>query len=142
MFKEKLSNLLPWIGAVIVVTLLLIGSYVMMVGRKNSTEAPAPTTQESNDTVATASVEIASTGFSPSTIKVQKGTTVTWTNNDTKGHWVASDPYPTNDGLEGFDGKETIENGEAYSFNFSQTGTFTYHDQQNPYTFKGTVIVE
>ncbi|HEX7456205.1 MAG TPA: cupredoxin domain-containing protein [Candidatus Nanoarchaeia archaeon] len=89
-----------------------------------------------------AQVEITKDGFSPATISVNKGATITWTNKDTAPHWVASDPHPTHTGLAGFDSGENTSQGETYSFTFEKSGTFTYHDEPNPLKFQGTVIVK
>lgn len=94
-------------------------------------------------TGATVPVEesITSTGFTPSTVTINTGQSVLWTNYDTKIHTVSSDPYPTDNGLFGFK-SQTIEPGQTYSFEFDQKGTFGYHDDLNPTTFKGTIIVK
>lgn len=87
-------------------------------------------------------VSVQKIGFMPAVIKVRKGQTVTWTNNDTKLHRVSSDPHPLHNGLFGFDSVEPLGKNETYSFIFEKTGKFTYHDHLNPLKFKGMVIVE
>lgn len=57
--------------------------------------------------------------FTPATIKVTPGTTITWTNNDAVEHTVSSD-------LGLFD-SGPIAPGKTYSQTFTMTGTFPYH---------------
>lgn len=87
------------------------------------------TTQESN------MVEISNFAFSPSTMRVKKGTTVTWTNRDDAHH----DITPTS-GASDFKASELLSNGESYSFTFNMTGTYSYKCSPHPY-MKGTVEV-
>jgi len=90
---------------------------------------------------APAKVSIAADGFTPANLDVTIGTTVTWTNTDSAPHRVASDPYPTNDGLPGFDSKEALQTNDTYTYKFEKAGTFGYHDEQHPLDIKGTVTV-
>src|SRR3989344_5664277 len=72
-------------------------------------------------------VDISENGFIPATIKVTKGTQITWTNKDKIPHKVASDPHPTHTNLEGFE-SDVLNSTDAYSFVFEKSGTYTYHD--------------
>lgn len=91
--------------------------------------------------VSIAPVSTTAAGFSPSTMTVAKGTTVTFQNADTKPHWVASKPHPVHTGLPGFDAGAPIPPGQGYSFTFNETGTFGYHDHLNPGT-QGQIVVQ
>jgi plastocyanin len=71
--------------------------------------------------------------FSPATITVSPGTTITWTNNDAVEHTVSSD-------LGLFD-SGPIAAGETYSQTFTMTGTFPYHCLIHT-IMTGTVIVK
>ena len=57
--------------------------------------------------------------FRPQAVSVAVGGTVTWNNTDNKDHTVVS--Y---DGL--FNGR--LQTGESFTFNFTQNGTYKYHD--------------
>lgn len=86
-----------------------------------------------------AQVAITSQGFIPATLLVKQGTQVTFISKDNRPHQVASDPHPTHTGLPGFiQAKPTA----SFTYTFSKTGTFTYHDEVSPLKFHGTVIVE
>lgn len=69
---------------------------------------------------ATNSVTISNFAFSPASITVKKGTTVTWINKDSTGHTVTE-----TDGKDGPNSK-TLANGDTYSFTYNATGTFAY----------------
>lgn len=71
--------------------------------------------------------------FSPSSITVKKGTTVTWTNNDSAGHNAFS---KQDGGPKG----PILKKGETYSFTFDKTGVFNYMCEPHPH-MKGTVTV-
>lgn len=89
-----------------------------------------------------AEVTINQEGFLPATILIKKGTQVTWVNNDSQSHQIASDPHPTHTNLAGFEADESLLTNDSFTFTFEEVGTFTYHDCLKPLDFKGTVIVE
>ena len=72
--------------------------------------------------------------FSPSEITINKGDSVTWTNNDPNAHTIVSDS-----GNELNSG--TISHGQSYSHTFNSTGTFSYHCSIHA-SMKGSVIVK
>lgn len=84
---------------------------------------------------------ITPTGFSPTTIGIASGQTIVWTNYDTKDHIVASNTYPKDNDLPGFKSDVLAQN-QTYSFVFDQKGTFSFHDDLNPFIYKGTIIVK
>lgn len=57
--------------------------------------------------------------FTPSTITVTAGTTITWTNKDSYAHTVTSDSKLFDSG--------NIANGGTFSFTFATAGTYPYH---------------
>ena len=71
--------------------------------------------------------------YSPSTIKVKKGGSVTWTNNDSVAHTATGDNNEFDTGL--------LNKGESKTVNFTEAGTFAYHCTPHPY-MKATVVVE
>jgi amicyanin len=75
--------------------------------------------------------------FSPTTLTIKVGSTVTWTNMTPAPHTVTSD-----DGKSFDSGISTpiAPSGGTYSFTFKQAGTFSYHCQIHPY-MKATIIV-
>lgn len=86
----------------------------------------------------TAKAVIVDKAFSPATLTVKKGTTVTWTNQDDMGHNVVSDDAAP----EGGPPKEAglFGKGETFSFTYNTVGTFPYHCSPHPF-MQGTVVV-
>lgn len=68
-------------------------------------------------------------------IKVKKGTTVTWTNQDSAKH----DVTPDNE-TDTFKASELFGKGETYSVTFNTPGTYSYRCSPHPY-MKGIVEV-
>ena len=77
-------------------------------------------------------VNIQNMAFSPSTLNVKVGTTVTWVNKDSTAHDVVSDTGLFNSG--------NLNNGQSYSYTFNQTGSFPYHCGIHP-SMTGTIVV-
>ncbi|WP_236572824.1 cupredoxin domain-containing protein [Streptomyces sp. GS7] len=77
-------------------------------------------------------VAIAGFAFSPSTLTVSKGTTVTWTNEDRAPHTVTG-----SGGLN----SPTLWGGDSYTFTFKTAGTFSYGCDIHPF-MHGTVVVK
>jgi plastocyanin len=81
-------------------------------------------------------VDIKNMAFTPSQISVDKGGTVTWTNNDSVTHTVVDD-------LSNVGGPNSgdIAPGNTYSFTFNKTGSFQYHCSIHP-SMRGTIVVK
>lgn len=138
----------------IVVIVFLIGGGLFYV-YKSFNLNPGNTTNNSNSTpidsgaeiitdiiLESAEVAITKDTFEPSTLKIKKGTQVTWTNKDNLPHQVASGPHPTHTILDGFDSLDPLNTSDSYSFIFDVSGEFSYHDHLNPSSLKGLVVVE
>ncbi len=78
-------------------------------------------------------LEIINFAFTPPTIRIKPGTTVTWTNRDTVKHNAIAD----DDSFK----TELIGKDESVSVTFDTTGTFPYYCGPHP-SMRGTVIVE
>lgn len=80
----------------------------------------------------TTGVTIQNYAFTPPTISVPVGATVTWVNNDPVAHTASSDTGVWDSGV--------IQPGASYSHTFTQAGTFTYHCRIHP-SMMGVVMV-
>jgi plastocyanin len=80
-------------------------------------------------------------GFSPSTLTVERGETVTFENTSDEDKWPASNVHPTHELYPGFDAKNAVLPDESYSFTFERAGSWGYHDHLNP-ALQGTIVVE
>jgi plastocyanin len=137
---------------IIVVIVLLAGGWLFVSTRNQATApmvnvpslSPAESaTPESTESATPAAnmVTITSTSFSPATLTIKAGDSVTWTNSDTKLHAVNSDPHPAHTLYPDLNDVSNISAGQSKSFTFTTAGTYKYHDHLNP-TLTGTVIVE
>jgi amicyanin len=139
------KNPLLAVIAVIIVVLVIVGVVVALGGNKSKTDTTMnmPTTTTSTSTkkdtsttpTSTNAVTIQSFAFSPASITVKVGDSVTWTNQDSVAHTVTAD-----DGVTGGPNSQLIEKGKTYSFTFAKAGTYTYHCSVHP-SMKGTVTV-
>ena len=76
--------------------------------------------------------------FSPATLTIKAGTTVTWKNTTGASHTVTSDDGKTFD--SGTSNPITAQTG-TFSFTFTTAGTFAYHCAIHPF-MKATIIVQ
>ncbi len=71
-------------------------------------------------------------GFTPSTLTVQRGSTVTWVSDDELPHTVTSS--------EGAFASQAIHRDESFSFRFEARGTYRYFSGFQP-GMTGTIVV-
>jgi plastocyanin len=93
---------------------------------------------------ASAAVSIADYSYTPATLTVKAGTTVTWSNNGSVGHTVTSDVSAFNSGtLSGpmGDGYGGMTAGASFAHTFSSAGTYGYHCAIHGVTMSGTITV-
>lgn len=128
-------------GAIAAILILGIVVVVALKFSGKSTEKVINKGEYSVKTVLdSAEVYVTKDGFSPAVIKIDKGQSVTWTNQDTSVHQIAAGPHPTHSSLpELF--SDPLNSNETYSFVFDTSGTYTVHDELNPLTNQATVIV-
>jgi plastocyanin len=155
----------PIVLVILVLAVIAVGGYFLT----RSSEAPAAPTPsaggdnppvampveppgfETGGAVMAATVHYTQSGFSPSTITVAKGATVTFVNESNRDMWVASAQHPSHTSYSGTSRSEhcpggsttafdQCASGDSYVFTFGKVGTWSYHDHLNP-QFQGTVIV-
>lgn len=141
-----MSKSVTWIIIVVVIVILGVGAF--MLTRNNTPTQPSPSTTTSGamenhssqnsatSPTKTNSVSIANMAFAPADISVPKGTTVTWTNNDSVAHTVTE-----NDGKTGPDSGDLAPS-KTYSFTFNSTGTFKYHCTIHPNMMGSVTVTE
>jgi plastocyanin len=107
-------------------------------GASSTTPTPTPTTSTSSTTPIptpapgtsqTVMIITNSDGsfiFSPATLTIKAGTTVTWKNMSSAPHTITSDDGKTFD-------SGTIPTGGTFRFTFKTTGAFPYHCNYHPY---------
>ncbi|MSU73850.1 hypothetical protein EXS56_01790 [Candidatus Kaiserbacteria bacterium] len=91
--------------------------------------------------------------FSPQEVTIKKGGTVTWKNTSGSNMWVASAQHPSHVVYSGTSRQEHCPDtsgtafdqcvgGGDYSFTFTKTGTWGYHDHLNASLFGKVNVVE
>lgn len=110
-----------------IIALVLVGALVLggcsLYGGSSTSTSPSA--------VDTNAINIQNFAFSPATITVKKGTTVTWTNNDSAPHQIKSATFNSSQ----------LNKGQTYSFTFNDTGTFDYSCAIHP-SMLGKIIIE
>ena len=132
-----------WIIVIVILVLAIagVGGWLVYNQSKNSKKTTTQQQVQAGPNFQTAEVNITTTGFNPSTIKIKKGDQVMWKNTDSKPHRIFAEPYPTKTSLPELD-SEALQPNTSYGFIFEQTGTYKYTDYNNPTKFLGVVIVE
>jgi len=133
----------PWLllaGVAVLAVLVLAACGGSSGGSGSGTPASSPTSAAGGSTVA-----IADFAFSPQTLTVTAGATVTWTNNDGAPHTVtATDGPSTSAQTTGAFDSGNFGQGQTFSFTFDKAGTYYYdctlHAAQA--SMHGTVVVQ
>ncbi len=135
------------VGIVIAVLIILGFGATMLTKTKSTTKTNDAMANHSSTSTASDSKQSSSKmqdtnqitykGFAvvQKTIRVKKGTTVTWTNEDNAKHDVTPDKETAE-----FTASELFGKGETYTFTFNTVGTYAYHCSPHPY-MKGTIEV-
>jgi plastocyanin len=101
-------------------------------------------TQPSGPPVNTNTITITSAGANPRNIQVSLGSRVLFINNDSRPHWMASDPHPEHDDCPEFDPVGTLlPDQQRGTANLVTARTCGFHDHDNPNTasLRGQVII-
>lgn len=147
-------------NAYLIIALVLVGiiAGLVYVKTRGGDEVLAPTgeeaavtgtpttTPESSPTPppqapVTKTVTYSASGFSPQSVTIKAGDTVVFKNTSGRDFWPASGPHPTHTNYPEFDAKKNVASGSSYSFTFTKTGSWKYHDHLNP-ALTGTIIVQ
>lgn len=130
------SNKKAWIIVIVasVVIASIIGLIILAFNKEDASDSDSSVPISEN--VANINIEI--TGITPTTVKVEKGQQVTFTNHDTRAHRLTADQTV----LAGFDSTEELATGDSYTYIFEIPGTYKYYDPADPTIFNGTITVE
>jgi plastocyanin len=117
---------------------------IVTVGVLAATCGDSPPTGPSGPPVNTNTITITSAGANPRNIQVALGSRVLFINNDTRAHWMASDPHPAHDDCPEFDPVGTLQPGQQReTANLTVAQTCGFHDHDNPTitSLQGQVII-
>lgn len=174
-------NSTGWVGVIVAILIIIGGAWVVASGGfppTDTTNENIPAAQPGTDSgtdegmpdtgtigagasagagvsVAplAATVTYSASGFSPATVTIKKGGTVTWKNQSGGNMWVASANHPTHTVYDGTSRAEhcsaptattfdQCKGGGDYSFAFTQAGTWNYHDHINASHFGKVIVTE
>lgn len=134
------------VTTIVVIVLALIG--IGVIASKNNSkkdntshdkmvqdEGSKPSKKSSTEVQETSKITYKGFDVVEKHIKVKKGTTVTWTNEDSAKHDVTPDKE-----TDEFKASDLFGIGETRSVTFNTVGTYAYHCSPHPY-MKGTVEV-
>ena len=158
--------------ATIIVVIVLIGGYFAYqainspapTSDTQSQSTPSATTNNEPDTGAQSTVPTTTVnhditytdaGFSPSTLTIKAGETVTFKNQSTHGMWIGSANHPSHAVYSGttlqehckdtqnnaFDQCQSNNPGESWSFTFTKVGSWGYHNHVKA-TDVGKIVVQ
>jgi plastocyanin len=126
----------------IVVAVLVVGVVAFAVTNQSSKTDTKTSSSQEPQQIITANVAITAASVSPATVEIKKGQSVTWKNDDTKDHQIAADPYPTNSSLPDLGKSVVLKPGDTFTYIYESAGSFSYHDNLDPYKIKGVVVVK
>lgn len=109
----------------ILILLVLVVGITGCGSTKTATVAPASTSDETT-------ILIQSFSFQPAEVYIQKGSTVTWINQDSVGHTVTG---------KSFNSSGLLNKGQSFKQTFSETGVFEYYCSPHP-KMQGKIIVQ
>ena len=134
--------------SIIAVIIVVIAGWYLF---KGGAPANAPTT--TTETPAGTTVTYTDQGFSPASVTIPVGGTVTFANQSSKKMWIGSDPHPTHEWYDGttkdahcapgysdsspFD--ECSAN-NSFTFTFTKAGQWGYHNHASE-DDRGTIVV-
>lgn len=116
-------------------TLTTVISFALLAcGQKaQSTAAEKQSAATDSQSASGPQVKIDNFSFTPQTLNVSAGTTVTWTNSDDVPHNVVS--------TEKVFKSKTMDTDEKFSYTFTNPGTYKYYCSLHP-RMTGTVVVK
>lgn len=133
--------------------IIYAGIYYFFLSKKGGYTPPAnqaqPTIEQSSPTSSpTGSIQqqsqntvtLTSDGFSPATLTIKAGETVTWENKSGEAATVNSDPHPVHTNYAPLN-LGNFPDGGTLSLTFDKPGTYGYHNHLNP-SERGTITVE
>ena len=124
---------------------LLITALASACGGSDGSSTPAPTpTPPPGPTTNTNTITLTSTGASPRDITVTRGSQVTFVNNDSATHDMASDPHPEHTSCPEITVGFMSAGQSRTTNNLTTARTCTYHDHNQPSNgnLQGTIRIQ
>src|SRR3989344_2679303 len=109
------------IGIIVLLVIIIAGWFIL--GSNSAPEEPEEIIQPEDGKY---NIQIKNFDYTPQELRIKKGETVVWTNQDSVGHTATSDSGNTIDSA-------LLVKGESYSKQFNEIGTYNYHCTPHPY---------
>jgi plastocyanin len=141
-----MKNIIIILSAILIIAGV---AYTLLKEDDQKTDNPASQStsqnnvQDSQDTDSTsdsAAITFDGNAFSPETLNVNVGDTITVKNDSSRTIQFDSDPHPAHTDNTDLN-VDTIRAGQSKSFSVTRTGTFGYHDHLSP-GVTGTIVVK
>ena len=140
--------------SVVVVLVFIFGTYFLLKKPNNNSKITETTITPVNNITAN-EVIYTNSGYTPNSITISVGETVTFKNESTKSIWTASATHPSHIVYDGtslsehcpnnqnnvFDTCKGILPSDSWSFTFNKAGSLNYHNHLNP-SDTGKIIVQ
>lgn len=116
-----------------------------VVGCGGGSSSPTTPTPSPSNPPPTLTVTITSSGVSTKNITVARGSQVTFVNNDTKSHDIASNPHPEHTECTEINSVGVLNAGQSrQTGNLNTARVCGYHDHNDPFTaaWQGTITIQ
>ena len=120
------------VGALCAVTILMLAALAGCGGSNSSGTSGGTGSTGGGSSASGADVTMSNFAFSPSSVEIKAGESVTWTNEDSATHTVEGDG-----GISSGD----LAKGQSYTKKFDTAGTYPYKCSIHP-SMTGTVVVK
>ena len=119
---------------VVVIIIIATGAWFIFGSNKQAQPINSMTQTNTSQTPVTGTnITIQNFKYSPETITIKSGSSITWTNQDRVGHSATADDNSFDTGV--------LDQGQSKTITFSKPGTYAYHCNVHP-MMKATVIVQ
>jgi plastocyanin len=123
----------------------LMAAAIACGGGDNGGNPNSPTPPSGSPGPSGATITITNGAVSPSSVTVAAGQSVTFVNNDSRAHDMASDPHPVHSDCPQMNALGNIPAGATRSSNaFPSARTCGFHDHNDPEnrSLQGTVVIQ
>ena len=120
-------------NTLLIFVLLLASTMIGCIGGDDDDTSSETTDDDADETPQSNAVDITGFAFSPETLTISVGDTVTWTNKESATHTATADGGEFDSG--------NLGNGDTFSHTFTAAGTYTYYCKIHT-SMTATIIVE
>lgn len=123
----------------------IVGAAALVVAGCGSSSPTAPSGSGGGGSVTSgATITISATGVSPNAVTIGVGQGVTFVNNDSRGHQIASNPHPSHTDCPAINALGTVGAGQTKvtdALTTARTCGFHEHGEPSNAAFQGTITI-